>query len=418
MNRPARLLAVSYGGGHIAMVLPVLRALRERMPDLQIHLLALTTARAAAAEFAPLSFGFAELLARWPDADATRHGQRLLASHTHPAVDPAESLAYLGLNWVDLERQHGAEEATQRYAQAGRGAFFPLHTLRRLLADLQPDFVLATNSPRAEQAALQAAVEAGIPNLALFDLFPIENDPYAQRPVLADCTAVVAPAAKAALVRAGVPEQAVVVTGNPAFDGLADPAHAAAALALRARLGWTAKWVVLYAGHAEPAAGPHWPAGTAFPLAIEDTLRDWVAADPDLALVIRQHPNHWHQFQEAWAGRPAHPRVHLSLPDEEPVEHALLAADAVVVQVSTVGVQAEVAGKPVFSMEESPAAHHAGFSWAGLGIATGIHALADLPPALEAARLRRTAPVLVIPTPAAASVAELVLRRLQPAAGS
>ena len=40
MASAQRLLAVTYGGGHVAMVLPVLRQLRNRRPELEIHLLA------------------------------------------------------------------------------------------------------------------------------------------------------------------------------------------------------------------------------------------------------------------------------------------------------------------------------------------------------------------------------------------
>ena len=419
MASAQRLLAVTYGGGHVAMVLPVLRELRNRRPDLEIHLLALTTARAAAAaEFGANAFGFAELLARWPDAKAELEGRRLLDESRHPAVAEDESIAYLGLNWIDLVRECGEEQARNRYAQQGRGAFYPIGTMRRLLAELRPDFVLATNSPRAEQAVLQAAVEADIPSLALFDLFPIEHDPYAARPVLAHHTVVISPAACDVLTRAGMHRSSIVVAGNPAFDSLEDPAHHASARRLRKRLGWEKKWVVLYAGYAEPVASDRWPSGTAFPVAIEDCLRAWVKAHSDTALIIRQHPNNWHLFCGVWDARGHDPRVHVSMPAESGVEESILASDVVVVQVSTVGVQAAVAGRRVLSMEESPSIGSAGFSWAKFGIAHGVPELGCLAAALDNARRESRPSRLQIPSPAAPRIAQLVAETLQNAVGS
>jgi peptide/nickel transport system permease protein len=44
-----KALFVSYGGGHVEMCLPVLRALRERVPGVEARILALTTAAGVAA---------------------------------------------------------------------------------------------------------------------------------------------------------------------------------------------------------------------------------------------------------------------------------------------------------------------------------------------------------------------------------
>ena len=43
-----KALFVTYGGGHVAMILPVMRALRRQHPDVQCTLLALTTGHARA----------------------------------------------------------------------------------------------------------------------------------------------------------------------------------------------------------------------------------------------------------------------------------------------------------------------------------------------------------------------------------
>lgn len=408
-----RLLAVCYGGGHVAMMPAVLDALRRLVPDLEVELLALTTARTAARHLGLPAFGYAELLARWPDGEARREGERLLAGNTHPDVEREESIAYLGLNWLDLVRQHGAEAAQRIYAAKGRGGFLPLLLMRRLLTEVQPDFVLATNSPRTEQAALQAAVEQGIPSLAMFDLFPVPGEPYAQRPVLADVTTVISEGARDTLLAAGMRPEAVVVAGNPAFDALAAPERAAQGQKLRACLGWQDRWVAMYAGYAEPSASAEWPPGTAFPLAVEGALRQWVDAHPDVALVIRQHPNHAHLFREHWERTPPHPRVHISWPGAEAVEPWILASQAVVVQASTAGLQAAVAGKPVLALDQSPSIVSAGFSWSALGVARGVGRVEDLAGELVATRARPFKAATGIAAPAGPRIAALVAERLQ-----
>ena len=407
------LLAVAYGGGHITMVLPVLAQLREIIPGLDIELLALTTARAQSRGLGLRCIGYTELLAQWPDEEAVRQGKLLLSGNSHPDVTADESVAYLGLNWVELVRQHGEQEARRRFSARGRASFYPLELMRRLIADRRPDFVLTTNSPRTEQAAVEAAVELGVPCLSMFDLFPVPDDPYALRPVNADITTVISGRARDTLVLAGMRAEKIAVTGNPAFDALASPALAAEGWARILQLGWERSWVVLYAGYAESTSHGRWLAGTAFPLAIERVLRAFVDSHDDVALVIRQHPNNWHLFEQEWAQQLAHPRIHISRPGLETLEPWLLACNAVVVQASTVGLQAAIAGKPVLSMDESPSIVAASFSWSALGIAKGVGRVEDLAHELTTLRACVVSPITDIPSPAAPSVAALIARRLQ-----
>lgn len=412
INRGKSLLAVTYGGGHIAMIIPVLEQLRTLMPDLQVEVLALTTARARAQALDVRCTGYAELLAEWGLQEAVEPGRLLLPGNSHPEVEVAESVAYLGLNWLDLVLQHGPAEASRRYMAKGRASFHPLRLMLRLIADRAPDFVLTTNSPRSEQAAVEAAVELGIPCLSMFDIFPAPQDPYALRKVHADMTTVISAVARDTLVRSGMPASAIAVTGNPAFDALASPDMASEGQRLVRQLGWQNKWVVLYAGHAEPMGHGRWPEGIAFPLAIEQVLRRLVERRDDVAVVIRQHPSHWHLFKQSWARELRHPRIHVSLPGQERVEPWILASSAVVVQASTVGLQAAVVGRPVLSVDESPSCASSSFSWSAFGVARSVARIEDLEP--ELMRLRRFPPaaVLDIPSPAAPLIARMVASRL------
>ena len=373
-----KALFVSYGGGHIAMVIPVIKAL-ERL-GIQSDVMALTTAHVKAVQAGLRPLGYRDFLHLVDRDAALAHGQRLMEGNQHPDVDPLESCAYLGINFLEWVDAHGLQGAQALLEQNGRRGFLPLRFMGRVIDELQPAVVVTTNSPRSEQAAIEAAVERGIPSLSMVDLFALDYDPYLRRKVHADRITVLADAVKSKLVAAGIAPQSIRVTGNPAFDALMVPQHREQALALRKRLGWAQHTVVLWAGHLE--SGPDTPAewrDEKFGLLVEATLRDWVDRRPDAALIVRYHPNEFPQFP--WLGD--HPRVHLSHPGVEPVHTALLAADAAVVQTTTVGVEAAVAGLNVFALSFSPFVRSSGLDYSTLGLAHGVPSLDALVPMLD-----------------------------------
>ncbi|MET0311556.1 MAG: UDP-glycosyltransferase [Burkholderiaceae bacterium] len=383
-----RALFVSYGGGHVSMVMPVIRALRESRPDIECVLMALTTglgkARAAGFE----AVGYRDFLYLGDREAALRRGAQLQAGNTSPDVPADESAAYLGINYQELVDSHGEEGAAALYAERGRYGFRPTAFMRRVIREIAPDVVVATNSPRSEEAALEAAADLGIPAVGMIDLFGTDADPYVWRARKPLRTCVISQPVRQRLLARGFDPAGVVVTGNPAFDGLASPENAQQAEAFLAARGWQGLAPILFTGNIEPATHPATPvaAGHSLSLEAEGVLREMVRNDPSLALVIRYHPSEWHTY-------PPHvpqERVHFSIPSQEPIHPLILAARAVVVQNSTVGLESAVAGRPVVSLENSPSAH-AGFSLAALGVSTGCPSPAALPQVLDAVLSREAA---------------------------
>ncbi len=370
-----KVLFVAYGGGHITMLLPVMRALRERTPEVDCRLLALTTGHARAVAAGERPMGYKDFLHLVDAPAALDWGRRLSEGNSSPDVSPEESLAYLGINYLDLVAQHGLAGAEQRYREQGRYGFYPLHFMRRLLDEMAPDAVVSTNSPRSEQAALDVAIERGIPSIGLVDLFGADDDTYLTRPGRPPWTCVLAESVRARLLARGFPSEGVVVTGNPAFDGLFALANQQAAQRFLQAQHWRGLRPILWAGHSEPQSHPATPvpAGQGLALEVEAILRDVVRRDPGLALVVRYHPSQWHTFSP----EPAQERVHFSVPPREPIHPLVLASALVVVQNSTVGLEAAVAGKPVISIENAPSVH-IGFSLARMGVSTGCPAPAQL----------------------------------------
>ena len=374
MSAAPRILFVTYGGGHVGMVLPVIRELEALLPGVDCQLMALTTGHLKARAVRP-TLGYKDFL-HLVDADAVRSwGERLSEGNTSPDVPADETIAYLGINYLDLIAQHGEVGAADLYREQGRYGFRPLHFMRRVIDAVQPDVVVATNSPRSEQAALDVAREWGIPSVGMVDLFGQDDDTYLHRPVKPSRTCVLSQSVRERLIAAGFVPEGVVVTGTPAFDGLLSPANHEAAQQFLHERGWIGLRPILWAGHDEPRGHPATPvpSGPGLALEVEGILRGLVRQDPRLALIVRYHPSQWYRFSP----EPLQDRVHFSVPPQAPIHPLILASAVVVVQNSTVGLEAAVAGKPVLSVENAPSVHIA-FSLARMGVSTPCPTPQDL----------------------------------------
>ncbi len=372
-------LFVSYGGGHVKALLPVARRARELGLAQPVYL-ALTTAAPAVRQAGIPALGFQDVMTAG-DERARRKGEELAAQLQVQAAERSESVAYLGLSYVEMEDRLGPQAAAEQYRRYGRQAFLPQAILERIIRRCRPSLVVATNSPRAEQAAIQAARAMDLPSVCLVDLLGIWERDLLARSDYADAVCVLNEAVRDSLLKAGRAPQDVHVTGNPAFDTVRDPAMIAAGAAFRSRLGWDALHVCLYASSPEPAAIPG-VAGTgdaAFPRRIEQALIDAIAANPSLALWVRRHPS------EAPAGelaRADHPRIRVS-PLDVPLHACIHASDEVVVTVSTVGVEAKLAGKRVTQVRGSILDHLS--PYLAMGIADREFTLEQLPRAYSQA---------------------------------
>jgi len=415
---------VAYGGGHVKALLPVAQrvlALGEARPVF----LALTTAAPLARAVPGLEvLGFQDILALYSPEErqcALLYGERLARDLAVAAADPAETIAYLGLSYADLENQTGTDEAAQRYAQYGRQCFLPLGPLTRLLQKWRPTLVVTTNAPRAERAALQAARNLAIPSVCLVDLLAILERPLLAQASYADALCVLNEGVRGSLITAGRVPATVHTTGNPAFDGLCSDANRALGVSYRQQAGWGSGCgsgsenlhVLLYASSPEPSEYPdvHGVGDPQFPRHVERALIDAVLANPRLALWIRRHPSE-PACVIGQGGVPQHPRIQVSAP-EMALHGCLHGCDEVVVTMSTVGVEGHLAGKPVTQVAGSILSHFSPFET--LGFAQRTLALVDLAHAYASSYFQ----LLLLPVPAhtAGQAADRVLDVLRNTVG-
>ncbi|MDB5872709.1 MAG: hypothetical protein JWQ07_2151 [Ramlibacter sp.] len=374
-GKPPVWLFVAYGGGHIRMLLPVARLARERGLAEPV-ILALTTAAAAARQEGFEPVGFADFVEPGDD-QALEKGRQLAAGLASIPVDGRETAAYLGLSYADLEARYGPPEAKRRYEQEGRQCFEPQGVLERIIGRMKPALVVATNSPRAEKAAILAAHARGVPSACIVDLFAVDEVAWIGRDGYADRVCVLNEAVRARLVAAGRRPEEIVVTGNPAFDALRDPDMATSGQELRETQGWGGRNVVVWASQPEPATHPSVPGRTgnpALPGQIQQELLQWAAAANDRLLVVRRHPSEAEPVplpvpNVRWDGR------------QFELHQLLHACDALVTMNSTVGVEAYIAGRPVVQVLGS--LFDESVPLARFGMATACHSPGELAGVLD-----------------------------------
>jgi hypothetical protein len=356
-------LFVSYGGGHVQALLPVARQVQALGLAQPVYLALTTAAESVRAAGLPV-LGFRDVL-RPGDEPALRHGQGLAAQLTVKAADHDESVAYLGLSYADLEERVGATEARVQYQRYGRQAFLPLGVLRRVIERVQPALVVATNSPRAERAAIETARALQVPSACLVDLLGLWVRNLLAQHDYADALCVLNEGVRRHLLDAGRPAGDVHVTGNPAFDPINEAGVIAAGRQLRHARGWDALHVCLYASSPEPRSIPGVPGegDPELPRRIERALVDAVTADPGLALWVRRHPS---EAPAAEIAMLAHPRIAVSGRGDS-LHACIQASDEVIVMGSTVGVEASIAGKAVTQVRGSILDHLS--PYVSLGIA-------------------------------------------------
>lgn len=332
-----RVLFVAYGSGHIKMLIPVAQALRASGLA-QPLVLALTTAAPLARAAGLEVVQFKDFVQTGDEATLAR-GHELVAALDGSVADPIESAAYLGLSYAELETEAGTAAAEAAYRQRGRHAFLPVRTLTRILQAVQPDVVVATNSPRAERAAILAAGHLGIPALCVVDLFAIDEVQWIGKAGYARRVCVLNAAVRDFLIAAGRQPDEVVVTGNPGFDDLNTPQAMAAGQHMRQQQGWSAQRVLLWPTQVEPAAHPFdgRPGDPALPDRALQQLVQWVLARDNTVLCIRSRAG------ETPPAVPPHKRIVLTGQDWA-LPALLHACDLVVTLTSTVGLEGHLAG--------------------------------------------------------------------------
>lgn len=241
-----KILLACYGGGHVNMIVPLYRRLKENSVDVKIF--AFTMAQNKLDQLGIPYFRFLDFVEIPEYEDAVELGKRLCSNlELSPLIDKEESYAYMGVGYTDLIIDMGEQLAEKVFSQNGRKSFLPTYFMSKVLDLIAPNVVLATNSPRAEKAILLAAKEKQTRSICLVDVYDkFEISDRLGNPDYCDKICVSMDIIKQHLVKNGWNKEDVIVTGNPAFDGMKDVSLKERSASLRKRLKLGDKKVVLF----------------------------------------------------------------------------------------------------------------------------------------------------------------------------
>jgi hypothetical protein len=364
--RMKKLLMVCYGGGHVKIIAPLYQSLKD---SYDITILALTVAGNYLDKldipFVRMS-DFDDLLT----CEVLNLGKQFVGKSTDSSIVPLkETVAYHGLSFLDLIDTEGSETlAHKKYEKIGRASFLPVNTMSKILQIIQPDLVLATNSPRAERAAFIAANNAGIPSICINDNVWIEGGARQIAELgCVDLLCVLSQEVKNELVeKTNFDESNIIVTGTPVFDKLKS-------LKKSIKIANTQK-VILLADCDLPKTSPLYQGITADPLLggrIRSELNR-LAEKNHWKIIFRPHPTQQYNYSP-------YPNITESNKNED--LHELLATvDVVITAISTVGLEGKVIGKGLVSIEGS--VYRKAGSYSQLGFSTGIFEQKDLEDAI------------------------------------
>lgn len=413
-----RVLFVAYGGGHVHMITAVSKSLRQCAPQVQQLAVGLPTARAALAKAGLDVIGFEDVLDPINDADALEWGGKLAETHhaSHTGIPYEVSVAYLGLSFKDFVLRHGLDAAWDAVARDGRNAFYPLTVMERLIPQTRPDIVVATNSPRAEAAALAVARRHGLPTVAMVDLFTGMRDYRIKADDIVFLNQVAHDSCHAMDILPPPGTYSAHLLGNPAFDNLlsrrAKPDPIWLDTVFPQRKG---RPVVLFAdmpAWVEGATGiGHLKTDAETLLELDLVWRATRQAGAFLA--IRPHPSQRrHAFEDFIARHEG-----TALAAAQNLEDLLERVHLVVARSTTVALQACFLRQKVLQIEP---ARHTDMPVFAMGLAAGTDNLNDLGQTVtetlrdtQAHRLRVDMADRLLPsTPASDQIAELIRMRL------
>jgi hypothetical protein len=360
-----KLFFISYGGGHVQILLRVLGEIDRHFPgQFSTVIVGLTSAAAELHKAGYSAKRFCDYVNPTTDARAIAVGEKLAKDmHTEGAgVEYRESVAYLGLSMWDLIERVGESQAWRLLRQVEatglnkRNTFCPVSVLERIIRRENPDAVITTNSPRSERAALAAAQRLQIPALRIEDLFGVPSDiPYLKMRLNSDATKIVIPVrpnrvagmneltcknilANQSKGELYIEPQNVRVTGQPVIDEAAALARTFSKHDCRLEFELPLdRPVFLWATDKLPTDR-----------VIFEALQQVFARRPEWFLLVKLHPGFSPSLKASYEQKQL-PNVRVIGAGN--IHRLIVAADAVLTYLSTVGVETIALGRPLVLAE-------------------------------------------------------------------
>lgn len=358
----SNILFVAYGGGHMSMLIPVMKWMLDNTPH-SLSALPVTIAYPMFEQSGLEARGVK--LIKYSDylddtnEEAYSFGRELLPDNHKPSLDipEIESLAYLGLNMQELHQRYGKDKAETLFSKEGRQAFLPLNTLGKIVDDAKPDLIVTTNSPRSERAAIIVGRELGIPTISVMDLFGRSEQLQSDTHVFADRLCVLCQESKDNYQNIyGIDPETIIITGNPAFEFLHTLGKADREIWRRKYIPqWHNERVFLWGDH---SAYFNYRTQKAIDRTQDDMYSDMMAlyeacSQLGLKLVFRPHPSQTVEIYHEWMAANDVPEDQVAVIREGDAADAINACDYFGSIISTTLLHARILGKPILKLDYS-----------------------------------------------------------------
>lgn len=342
-----KILFVTYGGGHVNMIIPVVKALEKNYKHVAYPIVIGATEAKASLETAGIDALSMYDFVNKKSKTAISWGKKLIDDQRYAQLPYTETVSYLGLNYVNLIENLGEEEAERLYHEKGEAAFLPIELMLSILMKIKPDLVVATNAGGMERAAFTAAEKLNIPSLCLVDLFA-KSTPWVYENGFADKLCVFSSFVRKDFIEKGRDKDDIVITGNPGFDSLFDLDIDLHAERMRFKKNWRNKKVLLWDSQPEPERHPdtNMPGDPNLPKRIDKHMINMMTKHPDWQLVIRTKSRSDIDVKEL----PLNVDIATK---RDYLPFLLRAVDAVVVLSARSGLQAALMNKPVYQIQGS-----------------------------------------------------------------
>lgn len=364
-----KVLFITYGGGHVNISIPIIKKLANS-PGIEPVVIALTNAAITLKKHNISFFRLMDFFEGEEQEKIKLIGESFLKEHhnVHSGLDELDTVSYMGACYYDLLQKHGAEEATKLFEVNGRKAFFPTEVIKKIYSSIEPDLVITTSGQRTEGAAVFVAQRMKIPTLRIVDLFG-NTGTLPQ----GDFIAVINEYAKQCLVKRGINEGKIFITGQPAFETLFTKTREDEQQLLRElNIQDEFSTLVTYASQKTPE-------DREVLIEILETFKKL----KNHQLIIKLHPSEDGVMQESLCD--SYNLTNVKIVRNIDTQMLLSMSDIILTQFSTCGLEAILLEKPLITINFSNKPDV--IPYAPMGAAIGVYNRGDLLKALEAVDL-------------------------------
>lgn len=169
-----KILFVTYGGGHVRIVIPIIEELISRKHEVSI--LGLTSSVKDLKKYKYDYKNIREYLSLFDYIEQKKileYGELVIddAFDDKSGLDKDDIKVYLGINLWDLSLQYeNFDKCLNEFKLNGRRGFFPINLMERIIRYENPDVLVVTSGQRSEKAAAIVANKMDIQVVRIIDL--------------------------------------------------------------------------------------------------------------------------------------------------------------------------------------------------------------------------------------------------------